>query len=1267
MRMKIFWFFILSVLISFPTFASETVDLKMYGHITADISPQRAEFDCENTTKADWLLGKFLADLFWDAGNKHVQENLKVGTATVVVHSWDPYGYLIAGRSGLKVIVLMAKSKDDLLSAAANEPLLLGTDAHFQPQQNYPMALDFYDLRALKAYQHKMTSKHKLGLENHWPFIKQFGLGGISMDGSTSLVFENPAPDVIQWAPEDYEVNEAQKNNGMVVGNISPDGRAPLWVYNNDPSGMLQTAPSALIGSWGGIGEAASHFFSWGEDQSTWEKNGLYFLTKTMKRYANNPNLGGWHLHTGEPGDESTIHYRSTDLGDYSPGGESSFQQWLQNTGHYSLSDMGQRWYGDSSHFTDWKQVQVPDVNDFIKESVGQRIDLQGPWERKFDDNDDWTPIDLPPSEKQLFTPFGAATYRTKFTLPDGWNAPQSYFVYSFGTRSHDKIGLSVNGQDFGTLDAHNESFVSVDITSALHPGENEIILKPDADSGGWIYGPVFISSTAPESFPFSNQQLNARWVDLRLWQADSVVSIAKRTIEAARNIEPDKPLVLSAGAALQIASGMDDLATQWNLGLQNTGREAGYYPYWSRMGFVGGFYGTSEASAKPNIDKLDLMIGRILLDGDSSHDFYWDIEDYMQLENQSGWMSQHQRLLHLIGKSLPEKPSIVLLRASLPSTLGSNTSTTWDLREELNGAHFDFVYASEGQLEAGLLKDYPVIFDDGTSVMDDKLIQAINTYVQAGGTFIAESDTGRNSLTQANAWPIFPLTGMQVANADEKGPVHFQTSLPIFQGWDNRTFGGNKGIGMTANSSGVVPLALWNDGNIAIGICPIGNGRIIVLGASFWHHPDSWNKQNDAWATDKEFFEKLFGDLNVLRNTQSTDSRIWTRETITKNGLQEWLIAFNNNKDATTGDVSFHVNQNPVQVWDLISGSPVQYDYSSDGFITIHDLSFDSYETKAFATMRGTFADALPVWWGEKTKYWMNRATATPETGTPDQNASKETIPFEQWKFSPDPDKTIFSAGNWLQPDFDDSQWSMINSGAWVVTRQGNTDNLQVGLYRSSFTVPPEWSGGHVLLNLYSFDTPIASDQAQFFVNGKPITTYSAHGWSQTLNYNVTDAIKPGNNILAVEVEGQSPLTGLTGTVWISYEKNLSSSQSLDGGWQIDGSTDSTGSIPGTIEGNYLNRSFNVPATWQGSQVFLRIQTPSQWLGLVVMNGHPIAYNGFLHPFGLIADINLTPYLNFGADNTIELWPYKTIPAKNNQEPSKVNMEISDILVGIK
>jgi len=1229
MKIKIFLFFILSIFINFTAYASETVDLRMYGHITADISPQRAEFDCENSTKADWLLGKLLADLFWDAGNNHVQADSTVGNAMVVVHSWDPYGYLIAGRSGSKVIVLMAKAKEDLLNAAANEPLLLGADAHFQPQQDYPMALDFYDLRALKAYQHKMTSKHKFGLETHWPFIKQFGLGGLSIDSSMSLVFENPAPDVIEWGPEDFEVSEAKKNNGMVVGNFSPDGRAPLWMYNQYPLSMVQTAPSALIGNWGGVGEAGGHFFSWGEDQSLWEKTGLYFLQKVMDRYANNPNLAGWHLHAGEPGDEDNIHYRSTDLGDYSPAGEASFQQWLQNTGHYSLSDMGQRWYGDSSHFTDWSQVQVPDVNDFIKESVGRHFDLRGPWERKLDDDDDWTPIDLPPSENQLFTPLGAATYRTKFTLPDGWNSPQNYFVYSFGTRSHDKTELTVNGQDLGSLDANDENFVSADITSTLHPGENEIILRPDADSGGWIYGPVFISSTAPTSFPFSNQQLNARWVDFRLWQSDSVVNIAKRTVEAARSIEPDKPLVLSAGASLQTFSGMADLGGQWNLGLQNTGREAGYFPYWSRMGFVGGFYGTSEASARPTIEKLNLMMGRILLDGDSSHDLYWDIEDYMKIENDSGWMSQHQRLLHLIGKSLPEKPSIVLLRASLPSTLGLNTAAKWDLKEELNGAHFDFVYASEGQLEAGLLKDYPVIFDDGTSVMDDKLIQAINAYVQAGGTFIAESDTGRHSLTQANAWPISQLTGMQVANADEKGPVHFQSSLPIFQGWDARTFGGNKGIGLTANSSQVVPLALWKDGNIAIGMCPIGSGKIIVLGASFWHHPQSWKNQNDAWATDKEFFEKLFGDLNVARNTQSTDSRIWTRETMTKNGLQEWLIAFNNNKDATSGDVSFHVNQNPVQVWDLMSGSPVQYDYSSDGFITIHNLSFDGYETKAFATTRGTFADALPIWWGEKTKFWTNQATATPDANVPDQNTSKETIPFEQWSITSN------------DPDI---------------------------LYSSSFTVPSEWNGGHILLNLYSYDTPIASDQAEFSVNDKPITTYKAQYWSQTLNYDITDAIQPGNNVLAIKVEGQSPLKGLKGAVWISYEKDLNPSQSLDGSWQTNGSTDSTGAIPGKVEATYLNRSFNVPLTWQSGQVYLRIQTPFQWLGDVVINGHSIVYNGFLHPFGLIADINLTPYLNFGTDNTIELWPYKTIPVKNSKDVAKTaDMEISDISVGVQ
>ena len=53
----------------------------------------------------------------------------------------------------------------------------------------------------------------------------------------------------------------------------------------------------------------------------------------------------------------------------------------------------------------------------------------------------------------------------------------------------------------------------------------------------------------------------------------------------------------------------------------------------------------------------------------------------------------------------------------------------------------------------------------------------------------------------------------------------------------------------------------------------------------------------------------------------------------------------------------------------------------------------------------------------------------------------------------------------------------------------------------------------------------------------------------------------------------------------------------------------------------------------------------PQQWLRIVVVNGHSISYNAFLHPFPLVTDINITPYIRPGKENRVELRPNSILP----------------------
>ena len=335
--------------------ANGAVKLRGYGRVTTRFAPNRAEFICENADKADLLLGKLLADAFWDAGEAHLQKEVKLGKATLTLHEQDGYGALLAARNGNRVVVLSAPDQAALLQIAAKEPLVSQAGTRFAPAKAYPIYLDFYDLRAFKFYTGAMDSR--LGLDTHWPFIKKFGLGGLTVQGPNTD-FNNPAPGVIQWAPYDYEIREAAKNGGMIMPSLWLGGEVSLWVHNDYPDSMMQPSPTALEGAWGyGVGTAGAHFLSWGLPPAQADATIGQVARQVVDRYKDSSAVGGWHLYAGSPGGEMAYHDRTTTLWDYSPAGQQGFRTWLRDERKMSLADVGKRWTGDANHFKNWSEV----------------------------------------------------------------------------------------------------------------------------------------------------------------------------------------------------------------------------------------------------------------------------------------------------------------------------------------------------------------------------------------------------------------------------------------------------------------------------------------------------------------------------------------------------------------------------------------------------------------------------------------------------------------------------------------------------------------------------------------------------------------------------------------------------------------------------------------------------------------------------------------------------------------------------------------------
>ncbi|MDQ2730518.1 MAG: hypothetical protein M3Y56_02575, partial [Armatimonadota bacterium] len=391
-----------------PASSSETANLRVYGKVTAVFAPNRAEFQCESALKADVLLGKLLADLFWDGGTVHTEKTVRVAGRDIVLHSMPPYGLAVAGRSGSRVIVLGGNTEAEVTSEVAMEPLLTRPDTQFVAQKPYPITLDFFDLRAFRSYiATPMYSSGGFGIASHWPFLKKFGMNALSFQ-QPSTNFFNPAPGVVDWSAPDYEVHEAERQGGMIIPSFTAGGVSSLWYYNRFPGSRSQPSPTTLMGSWGRVGGAGDHFESWFTPEAQREVGDYDFERKVMARFGSSAAVGGWQVYAGEPGAEMGNHNLSTEFLDYSAAGQAGFRDWLRSVRGFTLSALGERWYGDPKHYATWNDVTLPDVNSFFGSLDSASLLLNHHWLRRAAVEGEaeapagtagWTPVVAPPSQ----------------------------------------------------------------------------------------------------------------------------------------------------------------------------------------------------------------------------------------------------------------------------------------------------------------------------------------------------------------------------------------------------------------------------------------------------------------------------------------------------------------------------------------------------------------------------------------------------------------------------------------------------------------------------------------------------------------------------------------------------------------------------------------------------------------------------------------------------------------------------------------------------
>ena len=1285
--------FVVALAAASPALAAPTVaDLSGYGRLTFSAEPDGvAVFTCQDIEHADRLLSKLRADFTWDKLSGVHEIALAGGVPALAT---GDRGVMVFARREATVFALTAPSTEAAQSLIRRRGL---ATAAFVPKKRHPMSLDFFDLRPVSMYFMGLNVRD---MEQGWKRYDREVLGRTAdfwakFGGAYPMGYSRFAPyfgadeladGAAHMFPLDFTVKQGASRNEVIMAHVGMYW-APWWMRNRFPRDIIQWDPNAISG-WGPLEAMSGTFLSQqaSEEAYSYARRFTGQTLDSLHKSAGD-SLGCFRAAGGgHPGDEMGLHHLSTEFMDYDDAGQAAFRVWLRDARKFDLATLSRRWYGDEARLKSWDQVTLPSNYEFFGQFDSNALDLRQGWlwrpNRKtaedegwhkstYAPGDEWTPTDLAPSMKQLFL-FGSARdkelregnstvawFRKEFDA-SAWLArnpgKQLYVVADVGDSQTQPVEVFLNDAYLGPIKPKTVwcGPIAFKATTLLKPGRNVLCLKVQ---NGVIRGPVFLTTEEPKRYPYLGKLGNARWVDLRDWEAQKLVNGWKREARFAREKDSDTPFMFCPGGSREYWDHFLELKTELGISsLHFTGGGSSYMPWWPGIGYVWGAYGTSEEGGTIwDPPGLSRELAWMLLNAESHHNYYYESLDCMKIEEKTHWFSKNARLLELMGKSTWEQPPIAVFRAARSDNYFpySALADDWDIgRSSLQAAHYQNVYVTEAELRAGLTDRYPVVFDCGTSVLGDDTLAAIQRYVRAGGTFVAVNVTGRHTPLEADAWPIEKLTGFKVIGERDNMHVTVLPDNPLLKRLAGLTFNGNgiavNWMGVNHLAEGAVALepkdgdgavlARWEDGTAAVGMRKLGKGRVIILGSSFWRSMSdrAGNGISLNGSVQTTFFGDLFAGLGLRRQADVDSEDVWVRRLVTKNGLEDWVMAYNAGRGATKGrTLSFPAPAKPATVRDVETGKPVPFTWAN-GSVQVPDIDLDLNAVKVFAIARNDASGAVQHWFSEKQRYETRPILGKPtETIKPVPPAT--AVVMDSWRFRQS-DATAKTDPMWLSEPTTGAAWKDIRYGFW--------DDLGyaakgIGLYRRTFRVPAQWQGHRVLLSCASFDDPVFLERATFYVNGQRAGEYQGHPWANFDVLDVTPYLKAGENSLGVLVEATECRGGYIGQLALFPLENLQEAKDLQADWKLysDNQKWAPATLPLQATGRHLETDVTLPATWKRDEVFLEWEGSDRWVYLVVVNGRSIGYNAFLHPYANIMQVNLYPYVKPGEVNRIELW----------------------------
>ena len=1214
------------------------------GHGNDAVSVMR--FECEDEQKAETVAGKFLWDLRREPG---VEEKDGIFSR--------PGAAFAVERDGKTTTIYSAESREALEAFLATKNTKKHIDSADCPGWMKRFGWGMYGMGGFENFHNWMDKakkyagidpkKDKTPLDpmDDIAFLREMAS---ARDGAEPMAFDNWLDDFgTDFAPgipsrlSDWKIAAARETGTPTAFRVYAGfGANNTWgVTGADLArhGAHLAQPPDWLGSAMVRRDAFSQFDTFHD--KGWVGLAARRVHDAMERVlALGAEPRGWMLPCGELGGNATVRWHQ----DYGPAARKSWREWriargldgdvplpefatFAGLGGLALDLAGDwltraeldsqpndadwwrrppeerypglagRWYAEDADLSAWRTIRgMPGSWEFgslyspAKDSDGRKVD-SNTCSRWFRRGFEWRGADG--AGRRIYLYFHPLANTRHYSEYEHKGAPGNV------PRRHQ---LFVNGRKAGEV---GMSWGALDVTDLLREGANTVALRL---SGNVWSGRIFLSTEAPESYPFSDPSRTRLWDEWQAWRCESWAGALETLFDAMRQVDPDAPIKWMAPNTIGRPL-VHRLCRDWGAWGHFTGEGSWFYPWNKRYGRLWGVQGTSElAGPSKGAAGMSKSALRVFMAGLDGHEPVFLTQTYSRNPELRAWWIAHKELLSRMGTYDIElcASQILLYRRTLladatcdfpdpypdaPNAVGRKGAmeSPWNHdfgRGTLQSLGYSHLYIDDDGLLAGKADPYPLIIDCASEIVPPAEAEALRRWVEAGGTFVALPCTGRSTPPEDAA----PIRALLAANAD------------------------------------------------AGSVRPVGKGRVVMLDDAFWSGIEDeggvFNAKRGALERVRALL-KTVGFQPPLVETDDPEVRATPYRS--NSGLDAVAVLCNFNevgkKKKSRAEaqrrretvVRLRCGRKPQKIVgyagvDILSHKEQEKQENKENLSTFQSFNFSTFdwdEAEGVATVKIALppqevavlnavgvhdpGDAVAYWWRDNVLKW-------PALKKP----SFDLAPYREgeWKEPTQDLKDGWRLASLREIPLDILQFSGVPRGEGATLRKV-FDVADAGWLADGGRTYFVCGARHGR----NFLTPV-----RLWLNGEELT--AGDMGSARIMRDVTDALRPSGNELVVEIAGGADYTGMTGTIHLYHREKPVKSVELD--------------VSAIKDGAF---SFLAPAEWRGRyRVRLFIDGANTPLGVRV-NDRRFS-KGHDSNFAQMRDFDITDFVRFGGTNRVAL-----------------------------